>query len=439
VRSTRDFRSAKRARSPQDRRGYDLGFRVARIPSAGSATPAVSPAKAQTLLPTFNDPTVTSKDGFGDAVAIDGNNVLIGATGHDINGRTVGQAHLFDATTGNLLQTFNDPIVTTWTRGIFGHSVALDGNNVLIGAPGDNTNGKGVGQAHLFTVPEPRQEDGISSGHVYVEGNAMWNNRVYISWQNRKHVNRPDSKNMVIDIWKVDDNGDGDPRNDENRIQQNHSDCANGIYAIMGYLGGHNSGVASATTRHSDGSVALILSNASDQGTIEATYTIKPNDSNIYGELKLAPLVNTTFAWMVYQIGGVWVSQGPGNLTIYDHVYLDSVLHPTEADVQDRSYYWEITPERGDCAALKSTTKRWATGMVFLDASVPPVLRATLMTYQYNYPRCVSLSVRGRIAGGQDIPLIRDLSRGSGFVVAGLQASVWSRAASTADSTNIGA
>jgi len=43
--------------------------------------------------------------------------------------------------------------VTTTDR--FGGSVAIDGNNVLIGAYWDDTNGDGVGQAHLFIVPEP--------------------------------------------------------------------------------------------------------------------------------------------------------------------------------------------------------------------------------------------------------------------------------------------
>jgi len=104
-----------------------------------------------TLLQTFNDPTVTHRDEFGTSVALDGNNVLIGDDGSDTNGNNVGQAHLFDALTGNLLRTFNDPTVTA--TDVFGRSVALDGNNVLIGAPGDDTLGVEVGQAHLFTVP----------------------------------------------------------------------------------------------------------------------------------------------------------------------------------------------------------------------------------------------------------------------------------------------
>ncbi|MEO1603493.1 MAG: FG-GAP repeat protein, partial [Pseudomonadota bacterium] len=107
-----------------------------------------APASAETLLQTFDDPTVTTSDQFGVSVALDGNNILIGAHSDDTNGGNVGQAHLFDATTGALLRTFDDPTATTGDN--FGFSVALDGNNVLIGAQGDGTNGDGVGQAHLF-------------------------------------------------------------------------------------------------------------------------------------------------------------------------------------------------------------------------------------------------------------------------------------------------
>ena len=115
----------------------------------GSLPVLSAQAEAFSLTQTFDDPTVTTADAFGNSVAIDGNNVLIGAPGDDTNGDNVGQAHLFDAVTGNLLQTFDDP---TPSFDEFGFSVAIDGNNVLIGAPSDDTNGEGVGQAHLFTI-----------------------------------------------------------------------------------------------------------------------------------------------------------------------------------------------------------------------------------------------------------------------------------------------
>ena len=119
-----------------------------------SVRPICFDAISGALIHTFDDPTPTTADLFGHSVAIDGRFALIGATGDDTNGVDVGQAYLFDIVTGNHLLTFDDPTPTTsdW----FGHSVAIDGNFVVIGAQFDDTNGFNVGQTYLFQlVPEP--------------------------------------------------------------------------------------------------------------------------------------------------------------------------------------------------------------------------------------------------------------------------------------------
>ncbi len=100
------------------------------------------------LLRTFKDITPAAYDRFGKSVAVQGENVLIGASSHDVNGRSIGQVHLFDAATGDLLQTFDDPMPSTGFG--FGSALAIDGNFVLIGAPEDIIPLNSVGQAHLF-------------------------------------------------------------------------------------------------------------------------------------------------------------------------------------------------------------------------------------------------------------------------------------------------
>ena len=173
--------------SPRARaRGAVLPMRsvVTRAGALGLAVGLVAwPADADatfSLSQTFNDPTVTMQDFFGTSVAIDGNNVLIGADLDDSTGTNIGQAHLFDATTGTLLQTFNDPTVTSQDQ--FGDSVAIDGNNVLIGEPLDNSNGPLVGQAHLFDAtgtllqtfndPTPTGSD-LFGTSVAIDGNNV--------------------------------------------------------------------------------------------------------------------------------------------------------------------------------------------------------------------------------------------------------------------------
>ena len=129
------------------------------------------------LLTTFDDPNPTARDGFGSSVALHGTLVLIGAPNDDTNGDDVGQVHLFDAETGALLMTFDDPTPTDRDR--FGRPVALDGSLVLVGAAGDDTAGNEVGQAYLFdavtgallhTLDEPTPTDRSSFGRSVAIG-----------------------------------------------------------------------------------------------------------------------------------------------------------------------------------------------------------------------------------------------------------------------------
>lgn len=112
-------------------------------------------AESGSLLHTFDDPTATTGDYFGASVAIDGNFAVIGAIWDDTFGRNAGQAHLFDVTSGSLLHTFVDP---TPIGSLFGSSVDIEGRNVLIGNAGDRSVSRfnSIGQAYLYTiVPEP--------------------------------------------------------------------------------------------------------------------------------------------------------------------------------------------------------------------------------------------------------------------------------------------
>jgi len=109
-----------------------------------------------TLLKTFNDPSSGNGDNFGVYVALNGNNVLIGAAGVP-GGNNQGAAYLYN-TSGTLLQPFND--TSSGYNDLFGNFVALNGNNVLIGANGV-PGGNNQGAAYLYqqqspeSVPEP--------------------------------------------------------------------------------------------------------------------------------------------------------------------------------------------------------------------------------------------------------------------------------------------
>ena len=102
-----------------------------------------------TLLKTFENPNPVAFGRFGLSVAAAGDDFLIGAPGNFSGGVSrAGQAFLFNRS-GTLLQTFDTP--TPFAGGSFGQSVEFSSNDLLIGAPFNDSGGVSrAGQAFLF-------------------------------------------------------------------------------------------------------------------------------------------------------------------------------------------------------------------------------------------------------------------------------------------------
>jgi hypothetical protein len=81
-------------------------------------------------------------------VAVSNDYVLVGAGMDPTWAFASGAAYLFNAQTGAYLRTFTNP--TPAVVDMFGWSVALSGNNILIGAPGDDTGAGDAGAVYLF-------------------------------------------------------------------------------------------------------------------------------------------------------------------------------------------------------------------------------------------------------------------------------------------------
>ena len=100
--------------------------------------------------------TFVGSDLFGAAVAIDGNYAIVGAPGEDFYNPSYtytqsGQAYVFDVTTGNYIRTIYNPNgYSTGTNDSFGGVIAISGNYVFFGVPGEDS------------------QQGNSSGRVYV-------------------------------------------------------------------------------------------------------------------------------------------------------------------------------------------------------------------------------------------------------------------------------
>ena len=90
-------------------------------------------------------------DRFGNSVAISGNNVLVGAYQDDDNGADSGSAYLYQYNPDT--NTWDETKITAGDAAAsdrFGGSVAISGNNVLVGAFQDDDNGNDSGSAYLY-------------------------------------------------------------------------------------------------------------------------------------------------------------------------------------------------------------------------------------------------------------------------------------------------
>jgi len=94
---------------------------------------------------------IGNNDEAGYAVAISGGIVVVGAHKNDDAGSDSGSAYLFDAGTGVQLAKLLPTDGTAGAR--FGHSVAMQGSRILVGADLDDDFGFGSGSVYFFTAP----------------------------------------------------------------------------------------------------------------------------------------------------------------------------------------------------------------------------------------------------------------------------------------------
>ncbi len=104
------------------------------------------------LIHAFADPNPAPGDQFGASLAVVGNELVVGAPGSSLSGTGNGVAYVFDAnsdstTFGNLLATLTVPAPVVGTGAHFGASVGTTNTNIVIGAPG--TDG-GQGEVYEF-------------------------------------------------------------------------------------------------------------------------------------------------------------------------------------------------------------------------------------------------------------------------------------------------
>lgn len=89
-------------------------------------------------------------DGFGHAVAIDGSTALIGAFLEDDAGENAGAAYLFERTDGGWIGAGKLTASVGMPGDQFGYAVAIDGDVAVVGAHLDATRGSSAGAAYVY-------------------------------------------------------------------------------------------------------------------------------------------------------------------------------------------------------------------------------------------------------------------------------------------------
>jgi hypothetical protein len=139
-------------------------------------------AQTGALVQTLTSPSAQEDGSFGLSVAITGTLATVGAPYETSGGFSeAGNAYVFDAQTGALLQTLTSP--DAQAEGSFGYSVAASGNIVTIGAYNETADGfLGAGRAYVFnaqtgvlmqSLTSSDEQNGGFFGTSVAEGNGV--------------------------------------------------------------------------------------------------------------------------------------------------------------------------------------------------------------------------------------------------------------------------
>ena len=103
-----------------------------------------------TLQHSIFNPTPSSTDYFGQEIDADGNNLIVGAYGDNTGAGDAGSAYIYDLVSGALLHTINNPNPNSNDR--FGDEVAIDGNIAAISATFNDDLGSNTGSVYVYDV-----------------------------------------------------------------------------------------------------------------------------------------------------------------------------------------------------------------------------------------------------------------------------------------------
>jgi trimeric autotransporter adhesin len=142
-----------------DARGHELSARLElhgqtlliRVDDAGARYPLTIDPFVQQAKLTRSSPG--GYDGLGDSVAIAGDTIVVGAAGAETPERYIheGSAYVFVKPAGGWANATQTARLVGGTTPSFGGSVAISGDTIVVGAPGEHPSGTGA--AYVFVKP----------------------------------------------------------------------------------------------------------------------------------------------------------------------------------------------------------------------------------------------------------------------------------------------
>ncbi len=127
-----------------------VGAGFANFAGANSGVAYVYDIHTGVLLHTLAPSDIGPNMNFGFSVAVDGDLIAVGARGATDQGAFSGAAYVFDRQSGEQIAKL---LPSDGEAGdVFGTSVGISGNRVLVGAPLETSAGDNAGAAYLFTI-----------------------------------------------------------------------------------------------------------------------------------------------------------------------------------------------------------------------------------------------------------------------------------------------
>ncbi len=287
-------------------------------------------------------PNAANDDSFGRSVAVDGDFVVVGSWRDDDGGTNSGSVYVFTKPTsangwgawGGLSSTAKDALTAKLTASDaaaedhFGWSVAIDGDNVVVGAHGNDDDGTDSGSAYLFTKPSGGWATATETVKLTAPDGAAGDEFGYsvAAGRDRAIVGAPGDESdtgaaYVFGIAWTDISGSG-----SGTTSHTATGLTNGVehtFLIRPVVDGNpgpTSGTTKATPQQSPAATPTGLSALGGDAQVTLSWN-DPNDSTITGyEFQQKEGSGTFGSWMTILTSGY----GQANTTGYTVTGLDN-------------------------------------------------------------------------------------------------------------------